>query len=160
MNILNIVSIDELSKIVSLHKNEGKSIIFTNGCFDIIHVGHVRYLKEAKSKGDILILAVNGDQSIKRLKGKSRPINRLEYRLEVLSGLSSIDYLISFDEDTPEELLKIIKPDILVKGGDYSHSNHIVGKDIVESYGGSVCLLSQVKGISTSAIIEKSKVSK
>lgn len=159
MNILNIVSIDELSKIVSLHKNEGKSIIFTNGCFDIIHVGHVRYLKEAKSKGDILILAVNGDQSIKRLKGKSRPINRLEYRLEVLSGLSSIDYLISFDEDTPEELLKIIKPDILVKGGDYIDSSHIVGKDIVESYGGSVCLLSQVKGISTSAIIEKSKVS-
>lgn len=157
MNISKIANTDQLLKIVSLYKSDGKRIIFTNGCFDIIHVGHVRYLEEAKSKGDILILAVNGDSSIKSLKGHNRPINCLEYRLEVLAGLSSVDHLISFNEDTPENLLKIIKPDILVKGGDYTKSNQVVGKDIVESYGGSVCLLGQVKGISTSSIIEKSK---
>ena len=153
MNISKIANTDQS---LQQAKKRGEKVVFTNGCFDILHAGHVSYLDDVYVV-TVPPLAVNGDSSIKSLKGHNRPINCLEYRLEVLAGLSSVDHLISFNEDTPENLLKIIKPDILVKGGDYTKSNQVVGKDIVESYGGSVCLLGQVKGISTSSIIEKSK---
>jgi rfaE bifunctional protein nucleotidyltransferase chain/domain len=156
VNNLKITSLEKLIKVVTVYKKNKKKIVFTNGCFDIIHVGHVRYLEEAKSKGDFLILAVNDDLSIKNLKGHNRPINPLAYRLEVLAALESVDHVISFDEDTPETLLKLIKPHVLVKGGDYKNTDEIVGKSIVESYGGSVQILNQVKGISTSSIIKKS----
>ena len=140
---------------LNLIRNNQKQVVFTNGCFDIIHAGHVRYLKHAKSLGDILIIGINTDISVSALKGKNRPINCLEHRIEVLESISYVDYIISYDSETPENLLKIIKPDLLVKGGDYKDLNMVVGKDFVESYGGKVHLLSYIDGISTSIIIDK-----
>ncbi len=130
------------------------TIVFTNGCFDILHAGHVQYLQEAKALGDILVIGLNSDSSVKRLKGKTRPINSQDDRALVLAGLESIDYIIIFEEDTPYNLINQIKPDILVKGGDWSPDD-IVGSDIVKKYQGSVKSLSFKKGISTTDIIQK-----
>ncbi len=135
-------------------KKEGKKIVFTNGCFDIIHAGHVDYLEKAKKLGDILIVGLNSDSSVKRLKGENRPINPQEYRKKVLQALKPVDLVIIFDEDTPERLIKEIKPDVLVKGGDYTIET-IVGADFVMSYGGMVKTIDFVYDISTSKIIEK-----
>jgi D-beta-D-heptose 7-phosphate kinase/D-beta-D-heptose 1-phosphate adenosyltransferase len=135
-------------------KNTNKKIVFTNGCFDILHVGHKRYLQEAARLGDILIVGVNSDASVKRLKGPSRPVNPEQDRMEILSALGFVDYVVLFDEDTPYELIKTIQPDILVKGGDYSIEN-VVGRDIVEARGGRVELIQFVEGKSTSNIINK-----
>ncbi|MDC3113797.1 D-glycero-beta-D-manno-heptose 1-phosphate adenylyltransferase [Gammaproteobacteria bacterium] len=142
------------TKLDFIRENQEK-IVFTNGCFDILHAGHVRYLKKAKSLGDILIIGINTDKSVSVLKGKNRPINSLEHRIEVLESISYIDYIISYDSETPENLLKIIKPDLLVKGGDYKDLKMVIGKDIVESYGGTVYLLDYIDGISSSIIINK-----
>jgi rfaE bifunctional protein nucleotidyltransferase chain/domain len=136
-----ILTLKELLK--DLEKNKkGKKIVFTNGCFDILHAGHVHYLNECKKYGDILIVGINSDSSIKRLKGEKRPILPLEMRAYVLSNLCSVDYVVPFEEDNPYNLIKEIKPDILIKGGDWL-PDQIVGRDIVESYGGKVltCLL-------------------
>ncbi len=137
-------------------RKEGKKIVFTNGCFDILHAGHVDYLEKAKALGDILIVGLNSDSSVKRLKGKDRPINSQELRKRVLEGLKAVDLVIIFDEDTPERLIKEIKPDVLVKGGDWKIEN-IVGADFVQSYGGEVKTIDFVYDISTTKIIQKAR---
>ena len=129
----------------------------TNGCFDILHAGHIKYLEEAKALGDTLIIAINDDESVARLKGKHRPINPLSDRMKVLDGLASSDFIVPFEEDTPVELINLIKPDILVKGGDYS-INDVIGADEVREYGGDVKILSYLDGYSSSKIIEKLKI--
>lgn len=137
-------------------KTTGKKIVFTNGCFDIIHAGHVEYLQEAAELGDVLIIGLNSDNSIKRLKGKNRPINFQIDRAKVLSGLETVSYIVVFDDDTPYMLIDHIKPDVLVKGGDWQ-PEEIVGADIVLANGGSVRSLSYKEGYSTSSIINKMK---
>ncbi len=148
-----IKSPNELQHICQSLKNSGKVIVFTNGCFDILHSGHVRYLEEAKACGDVLILGINSDASVKRLKGDSRPINSLEDRSIVLAALQSVDYVTAFHEDTPQNLIKQIVPHILVKGGDWKPES-IVGSDIVLANGGEVRSLSFINGKSSTGIIE------
>lgn len=131
-----------------------KKIVFTNGCFDILHFGHVNYLRKAKAKGDILVIGLNTDRSTKRLKGKGRPINPQKDRAEVLSALESVDYVVLFDDDTPYRLIRTLKPDVLVKGGDWPKEK-IVGADLVMSYGGKVSTVPYVKDRSTTGIIKK-----
>jgi len=132
----------------------GKKVVFTNGCFDILHVGHVKYLQEAKSQGDILVVGINADASVRKLKGSERPIQNEVDRGEVLSALGCVDYVAIFEEDTPENLIKLIKPDVLVKGGDWK-VDQIVGSDFVMSYGGKVKSLQFVQGKSTTNIVSK-----
>lgn len=134
--------------------NAQKKIVFTNGCFDILHVGHKRYLQQAATLGDILVVGVNSDASVKRLKGPSRPVNNELDRAEMLSAMGFIDYVVIFDEDTPYELIKKIQPDVLVKGGDYKPED-VVGRDIVLARGGKLELISFVEGKSTTNIINK-----
>ncbi len=135
-------------------KDEGKTIVFTNGYFDILHSGHVFYLQKAKQQGDILILGLNSDASVRRLKGEKRPINSEIDRAIVISELKSIDYVVIFEEDTPLEIISLIVPNKLVKGGDYKKDD-VVGKDIVESNGGEVVIIPFVDGKSTTNIINK-----
>lgn len=132
----------------------GKKVVFTNGCFDILHTGHAIYLHEAKEKGDLLVVGLNSDDSVKRLKGEGRPIRKEMDRAILLASLESISMVVMFDEDTPERLIKMLKPDVLVKGGDYTLPE-IVGADFVKSYGGEVVIIPFVKGLSSSNIIEK-----
>ena len=146
-----IVNIKELKEILkSAKENNNPKIVFTNGCFDIIHRGHVEYLQKAKELGDLLILGLNSDLSVKRLKGENRPINNEEDRAIVLSALECVDFIIIFDEDTPFELLKNLKPDILVKGGDYKLEN-VIGKEFAKE----TVLIDFVDGYSTTKIINK-----
>ncbi|MFK4785755.1 D-glycero-beta-D-manno-heptose 1-phosphate adenylyltransferase [Fusobacterium sp. MFO224] len=137
-------------------KLQNKKVVFTNGCFDILHIGHLRYLLEAKKQGDVLIVGINSDSSVKRLKGEDRPINGEDDRAEMLCGLKPVDYTVIFEEDTPEELIKELKPSIHVKGGDYTKDD-LPETKIVESYGGEVRILSFVEGKSTTNIVEKIK---
>ena len=130
-------------------------LIFTNGCFDIIHAGHVKYLNEAKSLGGRLLVAVNSDQSVHRLKGSSRPFNTLANRMYILSQLLPVDYVVPFYEDTPYSLINLFRPDFLVKGGDYTDASDIVGYDIVRSYGGTVKCLSYTDSLSTTILYRK-----
>lgn len=145
--------LNHIVELVEKLKLSGYSIVFTNGCFDILHRGHVAYLQSAKSMGDILIVGMNTDASVKRLKGEERPINTLEDRAYVLSALKSVDYVVPFDEDTPLTLIQSIKPDVLVKGGDYTMDT-IVGAKEVHAYGGKVEIIPFVDGKSTSSIID------
>lgn len=149
-----IINLDSLTKIRKIYQTQNKKVVFTNGCFDILHSGHVLYLEEAKNCGDILILALNSDESVKRLKGPTRPINSQQDRAIVLAGLSSIDHIVVFDEDTPYNVIKSIIPDILVKGGDWT-IDQIIGSDIVKENGGEVISLSFQEGKSTTGIIRK-----
>lgn len=135
---------------------KGKKIVFTNGCFDILHRGHVTYLNQARDLGDLLIVGINSDESVKRLKGPERPVNMLEDRAYVLSALKSVDYVIPFEEDTPLNLINLIMPDILVKGGDYT-IDRIIGAQEVLANGGKVEIIPFVPGKSTSAIIDTIK---
>lgn len=135
-------------------KSQGKKIVFTNGCFDLIHAGHVHYLQKAKNLGDILVIAINTDASVKRLKGEKRPLFPEQERAEILSALACVDYVCLFDEDTPFEIINLLKPNILVKGGDY-HLGNIVGRDIVEANGGKVITIPFLDNKSTTNIIEK-----
>jgi len=146
-----VVSLNEVLKEIEPLRGK-KKIVFTNGCFDILHAGHVHYLNECKNFGDILIVGINSDSSIRRLKGEKRPILPLELRAYTLSNLCSVDYVVPFEEDTPYNLIKEIKPDILVKGGDWE-PELIVGREIVESYGGKVITIPFKFDISTSKII-------
>lgn len=146
----------KISEIVTSLKAKGKRIVFTNGCFDILHVGHVRYLKEAKALGDILILGLNSDCSVKSLKGPNRPINNESDRAEVLSALKAIDYVVIFDEKTAENIVGEVKPDIYAKGGDYSIDTLPEAK-IVAEHGGKTVLLQLVDGKSSTNIINKCK---
>jgi D-beta-D-heptose 7-phosphate kinase/D-beta-D-heptose 1-phosphate adenosyltransferase len=139
---------------ISNWKSNGDRIVFTNGCFDLLHKGHVLYLEEAKALGDKLVVGLNSDESVKRLKGPSRPIKNIEDRIYVLSSLASVDAVIVFEEDTPLHLIKEIMPDILVKGGDWQ-PNQIVGSDEVLKNGGSVKSLKFIENHSTTAIVEK-----
>ena len=149
-----VVTEDQLLMALEDARASGEKIVFTNGCFDIIHAGHVGYLEEARKQGDRLVLAVNSDDSIRRLKGSGRPINPLDRRMAVLAGLESVDWVVSFEEDTPERLLRRVKPDVLVKGGDYSE-DQVVGNQIVKSYNGSVKVLSFYDNCSTTSIVNK-----
>ena len=135
-------------------RSRNEKIVFTNGCFDILHAGHVNYLSEARALGDRLIIAVNDDESVHRLKGEGRPINSVDRRLAMLAGLAAVDWVVSYAEDTPEALLSKLKPDVLVKGGDYG-IEEVVGADIVRAYGGEVAVLNLVEDCSTTAIAEK-----
>ncbi|MCK9302507.1 MAG: D-glycero-beta-D-manno-heptose 1-phosphate adenylyltransferase [Bacteroidales bacterium] len=132
----------------------GKKLVFTNGCFDIIHAGHTDYLYKARLLGDILVVGLNSDASVKRLKGDGRPINDQLSRASVLAAMSFVDYVIIFDENTPLNLIKALKPNVLVKGGDYIADN-IVGADFVKSYGGIIEIIPFLEGYSTSSIINK-----
>lgn len=145
--------------LIEIAHRQGKKIVFTNGCFDILHVGHTSYLTEAKKYGDILIVGVNSDESVKKLKGKDRPINSQEDRCYVLNSLKSVDYTVIFEEQTPEKLLEILKPDIHVKGGDYKKED-LPETKLIESYGGKVVILNFVEGKSTTNIINKMKEQK
>ena len=151
-----VVSEEQLLMVIEDAHAHGEKIVFTNGCFDIIHAGHVGYLEEAGSLGDRLIVAVNTDESVARLKGPGRPINPVERRMRVLAGLGAVDWVVPFAQDTPEELLQKVRPDVLVKGGDYKVSD-IVGAELVSSYGGEVKVLSFIDELSTTAIVEKIK---
>ncbi len=138
---------------LKLHRQK---IVFTNGCFDVLHYGHVRYLLEAKKLGDILVVGLNSDESVRRLKGPTRPVNGEKERAFVLAALACIDYVVIFGEDTPKELIETVIPDVLVKGGDYDLSN-IVGADFVTRNGGTVTTIPFVEGFSSTHIIEQLK---
>lgn len=151
-----VLSGNNLEQAIADFKKAGKKIVFTNGCFDLLHIGHVRYLEQAKSLGDILIVGINTDASVRELKGPTRPIQNENDRAEILASLKSVDHTVLFGEQTPIDLIKQVKPDILVKGGDWK-IEQIVGWDFVQSYGGTVKSLQFVQGRSTTNIIEKSK---
>nr|WP_307905450.1 D-glycero-beta-D-manno-heptose 1-phosphate adenylyltransferase [Haliovirga abyssi] len=145
---------NNIEKIIKNLKQEKKTIVFTNGCFDILHVGHLRYLEEAKSYGDILVVGVNSDSSVRRLKGEKRPYVPENERMEMLAGLESVDYVVKFEEDTPIEILKQIKPDIHIKGGDYKEEDLPEAK-VVKENGGIVKIVSLIQGKSTTNIIKE-----
>jgi rfaE bifunctional protein nucleotidyltransferase chain/domain len=147
----NIVSRDELKEVIEGLKAQGTKIVFTNGCFGILHVGHIRYLREAKSLGDVLVIGLNSDKSVSKIK-PGRPVVPQEQRAEVLASLEMVDYVVIFDEDTPYALIKLIRPDFLVKGGDWKREE-IIGSDVAKK----TLSLPYVQGISTSGIIERIK---
>ncbi|MFR1676463.1 MAG: D-glycero-beta-D-manno-heptose 1-phosphate adenylyltransferase [Fusobacterium sp.] len=149
-----ILSKETAAKLIEELKLQGKKVVFTNGCFDILHVGHLRYLNEAKKQGDILIVGVNSDSSVRQLKGEGRPINNEIDRAEMLSGLKAVDFTVIFEELTPIETLEKLKPSIHVKGGDYD-KNKLPETATVEKNGGEVRILSFVEGKSTTNIVKK-----
>lgn len=151
-----ILNRENLNTEIQKLKNKDKKIVFTNGCFDILHKGHITYLNESKSLGDVLIVGVNSDDSVKKLKGDERPVTNENDRMYALDNLKPVDFVILFTEDTPYNLIKEIIPDILVKGGDWT-PDKIIGSDIVLSNGGEVKSLKFVNGYSTTNILEKIK---
>ena len=151
-----ILKQEEILKTIEKLKNENKTIVFTNGCFDILHVGHVRYLKESAKYGDILIVGLNSDSSVKKLKGENRPINNENDRAEILSALYFVDYIVIFNENTPENLLDEIKPDIYTKGADYTIETLPEAKTVLKN-GGKVEFINLVEGKSTTNIIKKTQ---
>jgi len=150
---------EELVAARARHKREGRTVVFTNGCFDLLHLGHVEYLQKAKNLGDILVVGINDDASVRRLKGPPRPITPEGDRAQIIAALASVDYACLFSEDTPLELITAIKPDILVKGADWA-IDAVVGKDLVESLGGSVRTIDFVPNRSTTGIIAKIRESR
>ena len=150
-----IVSQDQALKELKTWREKNKKIVFTNGCFDIIHPGHIDYLSQARDLGDILVLGLNTDQSVRRLnKGSNRPINDERIRANVLAGLASVDLIVFFDEETPYNLIKLLQPNVLVKGKDYEVEK-IIGFDILKENGGEVITISFLEGYSTSSLIKK-----
>jgi len=149
-----IQGLAELIKIRNELKRQRKKVVFTNGCFDLLHSGHVYLFREAKKLGDVLIVAVNDDASVKRIKGPTRPIFLLEERLEILEAIEAIDYLTSFSEETPQKIISLLLPDVLVKGGDWT-PEQVVGKKEVDRAGGKVIIIPYLEGRSTSEIIER-----
>lgn len=143
-----------LSKKVARLKKAGKRVVFTNGCFDILHYGHAKYLEDAKALGDVLVVAVNSDSSVRRIKGDNRPIVSASDRVSLVAALESVDYCLIFNEDTPLIAIKKLKPDILVKGADWKAAD-IVGGKFVDSYGGTVKTIKLIKGRSTTSLIKK-----
>lgn len=150
-----VVTLEQLQVAVADARSQGERVVFTNGCFDIIHAGHVAYLEQARRLGDRLVVAVNSDDSVRRLKGLGRPINSVERRMAVLAGLEAVDWVVCFNEDTPRELLQVLRPDTLAKGGDYRDKKGVVGWEIVEGYGGQVAVLDFVDDVSTTAIVDR-----
>lgn len=151
-----VQELSSIEKSLAALRSQNKKIVFTNGCFDLLHVGHVRYLQEARSLGDALVVGINSDASVKRLKGPTRPIQIENDRAEILAALGCVDFTVIFAEDTPENLIQKVRPDILVKGGDWKISD-IVGAPFVQSYGGQVMSLQFINGKSTTKLIEKSQ---
>ena len=147
-------TLTELQKIREDLKRKKRKVVFTNGCFDLVHSGHMHLFREAKKLGDVFIVALNEDESVRRLKGKSRPIFTLEERLEILGAIEAIDYLISFSDDTPQRVIEALLPDILVKGGDWK-PGEVVGKNEVERAGGKVVIIPYLEGRSSSEIIDR-----
>ncbi len=149
-----IKSIEELRPLLAILRATGKKIVFTNGCFDILHTGHTRYLAKAKSFGDVLVVAVNSDASVHVIKGQKRPINTEADRMETLAALESVDFVTIFQEPDPFRVISELQPDVLVKGGDWPIEK-IIGRDVVEARGGKVITVPYVEGASTTGIIEK-----
>lgn len=147
------ISVARMREIRDQMVAEGERLVFTNGCFDILHPGHVRYLQFARDQGDALVVGLNSDASVRRGKGPKRPINTEEDRAEVLLGLRSVDYVVVFDEDEPRDLIAAVLPQVLVKGKDWAH--HVSGRDVVEANGGEVVLADLVEGRSTTSTIER-----
>jgi rfaE bifunctional protein nucleotidyltransferase chain/domain len=154
MSRKNFIPKPEVNKLVHRLKRTGRKIVFTNGVFDILHRGHIEYLTKAKSFGDILIVGLNTDASVRRIKGGQHPVQSQQDRAAILLALKAVDYVVLFSEDTPDKLISMVKPDILVKGADWKLSE-IAGADFVKSYGGKVKRVKLSKGHSTSAIIRK-----
>lgn len=150
-----VIRDEQIQKDLERIRKHGR-IVFTNGCFDLLHVGHIRYLQQARSLGDFLFVGINSDRSVQELKGPTRPIQNESDRAEIMAALGCVDFVCVFDEDTPERLIKQVRPDVLTKGGDWPIEK-IVGYDFVQSYGGQVKSLQFVEGRSTSSIVEKSK---
>lgn len=148
-----IVSREALLALRAKWRREGKTVVFTNGCYDVLHPGHIRLLERAKSLGDVLILALNSDASVRRLKGPSRPLVRQQERAELAAALAAVDVVTFFDEDTPTELIAAVLPDVLVKGADWAH--FIAGKEEVEAAGGTVLTLPLEPGYSTTGIVDE-----
>ncbi|MBN1842049.1 MAG: D-glycero-beta-D-manno-heptose 1-phosphate adenylyltransferase [Deltaproteobacteria bacterium] len=149
-----IIKRQELAENVQALKRAGKTIVFTNGCFDLLHIGHVRYLKSAKGEGDVLLVGLNSDRSVRQIKGPARPIVSENERAEVLASLACVDFVTFFDEPDPLATIRVLMPDVLVKGADWE-KDAIVGKDVVEANGGRVVRIPVTEGASTSRIIEK-----
>jgi rfaE bifunctional protein nucleotidyltransferase chain/domain len=149
-----IIKREALKEKVQALKRAGKSIVFTNGCFDFLHVGHVRYLKAAKAQGDVLVVGLNSDGSVRQIKGPRRPVVPEDERAEILASLACVDFVTLFDEPDPAMLIRFLMPDVLVKGADWA-MDAIVGRDIVESAGGRVVRIPLTEGVSTSGMIEK-----
>jgi rfaE bifunctional protein nucleotidyltransferase chain/domain len=149
-----LVGADELAAIVVEHRRAGRSIVFTNGCFDVLHRGHVRYLEQARALGDLLVVAVNSDGSVRRLKGPDRPVNPVEDRVALLAALACVDHVVVFEEDSPAGLIETIRPDVYVKGGDYP-PEMVPEAPLVRRLGGQVRTLGYVPDRSTSAIIDR-----
>ncbi len=149
-----IRSLEDLTRELIHRREKGARVVFTNGCFDLLHVGHIRYLQQARRMADILVVGINSDESVRRLKGPSRPVQPEQDRAEILAGLECVDFVVSFDQDTPIAVIEGLRPDVLVKGADWS-VNRIVGREVVEGSGGRVATITYVEGISTSALIER-----
>jgi rfaE bifunctional protein nucleotidyltransferase chain/domain len=154
MSVQKVLDSNSIAQTVDKINDQGKTIVFTNGCFDILHPGHIAYLEKARQLGDVLIIGINSDQSIQRIKGETRPINNFHFRSTMVAALESVSFVIEFDQDTPLELIKQIKPSILVKGDDYEIDD-IVGGGFIKSIGGKVQTISFLEGYSTSSIISK-----
>jgi rfaE bifunctional protein nucleotidyltransferase chain/domain len=149
-----IVTRAEGAAIAAAARRGGRRVVFTNGCFDLLHVGHVRYLAAARDAGDLLVVGLNADASVRRLKGPSRPLVAEGARAEVVAALAAVDYVVVFEEDTPYDLIRALEPDVLVKGSDWA-PDQVVGRDVVEERGGRVLLVPVVAGFSTTALVER-----
>lgn len=149
-----VVNLDQLIRIRKRAKRDHRKVVFTNGCFDILHRGHIGCLKKAKSFGDLLIVGLNSDSSVKKVKGSKRPIQPQEDRAEILASLGMVDYVCIFEEETPQKMICALIPDVLVKGGDYKKEK-IVGKEVVKSHGGRVFTVKEIKAKSTKNIIKR-----
>ncbi|OQX86489.1 MAG: D-glycero-beta-D-manno-heptose 1-phosphate adenylyltransferase [Candidatus Omnitrophica bacterium 4484_70.2] len=149
-----ILKLSSLLRELRVLRKKKKKIVFTNGCFDILHQGHIYLLKKAKSFGDVLVVGLNSDSSVRRIKGESRPIKDEVSRAKILSSIRFVDYVVIFKEDTPFRLIKVIKPDVLVKGGDWKLKD-IVGREILKTYGGKIKRIKYLKGFSTTQLIKK-----
>ena len=152
--IARLLTTDEAVSLVQSLRGAGQTVVFTNGVFDLLHPGHVRYLQSARALGEALIVGLNGDASVRRNKGPGRPINDERERAEVLAGLEAVDAVVLFDDDTPAEIIRRLQPDILVKGADWA-ADQIVGRDTVESRGGRVVRVTVEQGYSTSSLVQK-----
>jgi len=151
---LKIVGVSELKRIVNQARNQGRKIVFTNGCFDLLHIGHIRYLQLARRLGDMLVVGLNSDSSVRKIKGPRRPVIGEQERANIVAALGDVDYVVVFHETTPRRLIAELRPDILVKGGDYTVET-VVGRDIVERYGGKVEIVPYVGSVSTTQIMQR-----
>jgi len=147
-----LVTLDEIVLLAESYRLAGRTVVLTNGCFDLLHVGHAAYLAEAARLGDVLVVAVNSDRSVRALKGPERPVIPQEDRAALVAALEAVDHVVIFDEDTPQEVLRRIRPDVLVKGGTYT-SEEVVGREVVRSYGGRVCVVGKIDRVSTTEIV-------